>query len=623
MRLAIAEIAENIRLVLGGLDMPAPDFSTVPARPGFGDITCNVSFLLSGKLKKPPAQIADMLASGYARMPRKFVLDVRAHPSGYLNFTVNLPSLAESVVRSSACDNYGFVNLGRSARTTIEHTSVNPNKALHIGHVRNIIIGDVMSRILGMAGYNVTVLNYIDDSGLQVADIILGFKELGFSTEPPDGTKFDHYCGDHVYAKTTAAYETRPQLKQIRDSILQEMEDESSETSGFADAITGRVLQAQLETCWRLGVTYDCLNYESQIMRSGLWQSVFERMKSADIIHLEESGKNAGCWVIRTPGEDDKVIVRSNGTATYIAKDIPYAAWKLGLIDDPFYYSKYAVQSGGRILWKTTLDNTGIRRDLAADRVITIIDSRQSRLQRIITSLMAEFKSSRNAYVHLGYESVTLSPQTARTLGIRSDARQVQMSGRKGMYVNADTVYDMLVQKAADETRRRNPEMPEPEILGVARTVATGAMRYEMIKQDLDKMISFDLRTSLSLEGDTASYIQYAYARASRIMEKAGMGPDLDADYTLLCPGHEGDLVKIIGMFEGAVHDAARNLSPRVMARYCRDLAVTFNSFYEHVRVVDPDNPDLTAVRMCLVHSFRSTLRRSLSLLGITAPDRM
>lgn len=622
IQLAIEEVTDGLNGILDGMGHVV-EFTVVPAKPGFGDIMCNASFLLSRRLQMPPAQIAKTLASRYAGLPRRFILGVEAHTSGYLNFTLNMAVMAEHTIRSSLQDGYGRVNLGNHTRMTIEHTSVNPNKALHIGHVRNLVIGDVVSRLLRMACYRVTVLNYIDDSGLQVADIILGFQKLGFSAEPPDGTKFDHYCGDSVYTKTTAEYEKQPNLRQFRDSILQEMEDGSSETSRLADTITRRVTAAQLETCWRLSVSYDCLNYESQIIRSGLWQRVFEKLKSMNMVHFEDAGKNAGCWVIRGDGEEDKVLVRSNGTATYIAKDIPYAAWKLGLVEDPFHYSEYAVQPDGSTLWETTLDNDKPRRSLAGDRVITVIDSRQSRLQRIITSLMGRFKSSDDAYVHLGYESVTLSPQTARALGAGRGEGQVQMSGRKGAYVNADTVYDTLVTRSAAETRRRNPDLAEPEVLDIARIISVGTIRYEMIKQDLDKMISFDLSSSLSLEGDTASYIQYAHARARRILERADRKPDDDIDYALLAGDYEDQLVKTIGMFEGAVRDSAANLSPKVMARYCRDLAVRFNSFYEHVRVADADRPEVTAARMCLVNSFCTTLKRALSLLGIDAPNRM
>jgi arginyl-tRNA synthetase len=323
--------------------------------------------------------------------------------------------------------------------------------------------------------------------------------------------------------------------------------------------------------------------------------------------------------------EEDKVIVRSNGTATYIAKDIPYAAWKLGLLEDPFNYKEYEkMQPGNHVLWQTTLVSSNESKQyFTGEKVITVIDSRQARLQKIITTLMSKFKSIPDAYVHLGYESVTLSADTARTLGLNTDGKQAQMSGRKGLYVNADSVYDLLKNKTTEETRKRHPEMSDHEIAKISHHVSVGTLRYEMIKQDLDKIIAFDLTKSLSLEGDTAPYIQYTYARASRIIEKSSRIPSIDVDFSLLNDITELELVKTIGLFDMHVIDASKNLSPKVIARYCHDLAVTFNSFYEHVKVLDLGDEKLENSRLCLVNSFKMTLEKALGLLGIVAPDKM
>jgi arginyl-tRNA synthetase len=523
-------------------------------------------------------------------------------------------------------DEFGFVDLGKNSSVVVEHTSVNPNKALHIGHIRNIIVGDTISRILEKSNYQVNVLNYVDDSGLQVADILVGFRHLGFSQNPPEGKKFDHYCGDDVYVKTTEKYEHDSSLEEIRKNILKELEDGNSETAQFADEITGKVLENQLETCWNLGVTYDCLNYESQIIRSGLWSKIFEKLKEMNLIEFEKKGKNSGCWVIRGEGkEEDKVIVRSDRTATYIAKDIPYAAWKLGLLEDSFNYKKYKkVQPGTRTLWQTTLDDSNEpKQNFSGEKVITVIDSRQARLQKIITMLMAKFKSTSDAYVHLGYESVTLSADTAKTLGLDTDGKQAQMSGRKGLYVNADSVYDLLKNKTTEEITKRHSEMNSSEIKKTAHQISVGTLRYEMIKQDLDKIITFDLTKSLSLEGDTAPYIQYTHARAARIIEKSEQTPSIDVDFSLLFDPNETYLVRMIGLFDFQVRDSARNLSPKVISRYCHDLAVAFNSFYENVKVLNIGDENLEKSRLCLVHSFKMTIERALNLLGIDAPNRM
>jgi len=624
LRTLYDEIIQGVKQTCTRLGYPEIEFDVSEAsRPEFGDVSCNIAFLLAKTLKKRPFDIAQILAEEYGKNTSKYVSEVSAHVSGYLNFTANYSVLVPGVVRASLLADYGRVDLGKNTKMVVEHTSVNPNKALHVGHVRNIIIGDTISRILHKACYDVSVLNYVDDSGLQVADIIVGFKYGGYSDNAPEGHKFDHYCGDIVYVNITERYETDPHLTELRSEVLQELEKGTSEIAKFGDEITRRVLDEQLKTCWRLGATYDCLNFESQIVRSNLWTMVFEKMKSMGITTLENEGKNAGCWVIKAESEEDKVLVRSNGTATYVAKDIPYAAWKLGILDDPFYYMHYTVQKTGRVLWQTSLDDKETKLNFRGDKVITIIDSRQSRLQKIITKIMSDFKSKPDSYIHLGYESVTLSPDTAKSLDLDTGGKSVQMSGRKGIYVSADYVLDVLSSRTFEETKKRNQELDEMTLVKIAEQVAIGALRYAMIKQDLDKIITFDMTESLSLEGDTGPYIQYAYARAMRILEKAAREPIFEANFDDIQTIYEKDLVKAIGKFDLQVEDAAKNLSPKVIAKYCYQLAVSFNTFYEHVKVLGAESDSLINSRLCLVYSFKETLGKALELLGIDAPSRM
>jgi len=620
------EVRNNINKILSEMSITGIDFSVEPAKPGFGDVSSNISFLLAKQLKKSPRDIAQLFSENYEKSHNTLVLKSEAHPSGYLNFFANWEKLNQLILSESNLDTFGFVELGKQSTIVVEHTSVNPNKALHIGHIRNIIIGDTISRILRKADYKVNVLNYVDDSGLQVADILVGFTHLGFNQEPPDGKKFDHYCGDDVYVKTTQKYDEDSSLQEIRKNVLKDLEDESSETAKLADIVTRKVLSNQLETCWNLSVYYDCLNFESQIIRSGLWTGIFEKLKEMKLVEFENDGKNTGCWVIRGDGkEEDKIVVRSNGTATYIAKDIPYAAWKLGLLDDPFYYEKYPKdQPNSQKLFQTTLNSGDTSKEnFSGSKVITVIDSRQTRLQKIITELMGKFKSVPDAYVHLGYESVTLSSDTAKTLGLETDGKQTQMSGRKGLYVSADSVYDLLKERTIQETTKRHPEIDSSEIQNIAHSISVGTLRYEMIKQDLDKMITFDLSKSLSLEGDTAPYIQYTFARATRILEKSKRTTSIDIDFSLLSDKTELNLVKNIGLFGISVRDAAHNFSPKVIARYSHDLAVSFNSFYEHTKVLGIGDEKLENARLCLVNSFKITLEKSLDLLGIVAPNKM
>jgi len=346
-------------------------------------------------------------------------------------------------------------------------------------------------------------------------------------------------------------------------------------------------------------------------------------MKSENLVRLEDQGDNAGCWVLPIEGEDDKIIVRSNGVATYVAKDIPYAAWKLGALTDPFNYAEHTTQPNGKILYKTTLEETQIQKQsFAADRVITVIDNRQTNLQKIVTNLMSKFNPE-SSYVHLGYEAVTLSSETAKILGNTTDGKDVQMSGRKGLYINADEIITKLEKHIFGESKERNDDLDDASLSEIAHNVAVGTIRYELIKPDLGKIITFDINTSLRLEGDTCSYIQYSCVRAGRILEKFGKEPNFDIKFDQLNTEYEIKLVKQIGLFEVFVNDAAKNYSPKVIAKYCYDLAVAFSSFYEHVNVLKADTPELINARMCLVLSFKLTLEKSLDLIGIIAPKRM
>lgn len=624
-KILLDEINSNIQKIIEQLNLPQTSFVVEPAKSNFGDVMCNVSFLLSKHLKKKPYDVAQIISDKYQPFLGKLVEKVEAHPSGYINFFADYSHLNRIILKSSMKDNYGFLDLGHKSKIVVEHTSVNPNKALHIGHVRNIIIGDTVARILRKTNFDVSVLNYVDDSGLQVADIILGFTHLKFSEEPPKDQKFDQYCGDEVYVKTTEEYSSNPDLENTRKKILQDLEDSDSKIAKLGDKITRKVLAAQLDTCWELSVFYDCLNFESQIIRSGLWKQVFEKMKEMKLVELQQEGKNAKCWIIKgEKNEEDKVLVRSNDTATYIAKDIPYAAWKLGLLPDPFNYTQYRIQDNGKILWETTLDvSKEPKQDFTGDKVITVIDSRQSRLQKIITKLMYQFKSDKKSYVHLSYESVTLSSAAAKQLGIDSGGKQVQMSGRKGFYVNADSVLQMLKTQAYQETRKRNLEMKDEDVDKIVHQIVVGTLRYEMIKQDLDKIITFDFVKSLSLEGDTALYIQYTHARSAGILGKAGFDPNFETTFELLKNPFEISLIKEIGKFELHIIDAVNNFSPKVIARYCHILAVAFNAFYEHVKVLDDTNESIKNERLCLVKSFQLTIQKALELLGISTPKQM
>jgi arginyl-tRNA synthetase len=639
LQVLINEARQLISSALTSAGYPLVPFDvSEPPQQSFGDLSSNVAFLLSKHLKKPPSQIATELAKAIRpRIEGSYILSVDSI-GGHINLKANYAQLSPDTISFvlSHSDSYGYPNIGQGRHIVIEHTSVNPNKALHVGHMRNVIIGDTLYRIMRATNHRTTVLNYIDDSGVQIADIIVGFKFAGFPVTPPtENQKFDHYCGDEVYVKINEIYEKDPQVIEKRKLVLKEIEEGKSEIAHFAMEITSRVLREQLKTCWRMKARYDLLNFETHIVGSKLWSKAFELLKSNGIAKYETEGKNKGCWVIgdEEGEEEDKVLVRSDGTATYIAKDIPYAAWKLGLVKDPFYYSEYTKQWDGSWLYATDLV-AGINKSFTdktfngGERVITIIDSRQSRLQRIISHVLSKIGvSGEHKYFHLSYEAVTLSSNTAKEFGIDIGDRQfMHMSGRKGIYINADYVLDALQSKAYEEVKNRNPTFSNQQLHEVAEEISISAIRYNMIKQDFDKIITFDIEESLSLEGDTGPYLQYAYARSQRILEKSeqhSIAESTNCAFDRLTHEPEIALIKEIAKLELVVENVAKSLSLKSIARYAYNLAMTFNLFYEKVPVLREQDNGVRMARLSLVRAFGITMKNTLEVLGITALDRM
>jgi arginyl-tRNA synthetase len=639
-RLLINEIRQAVSNSLINLNYVHQDFDISESpRKEFGDLSCNVAFLLSKALRRRPVDIANEIIEKELKpyIEKKkatdsisFILSVESHPSGYINFKANISNLASwtlnEVLKNSK---YGFNDLGKGKRIIIEHTSINPNKALHVGHMRNVVIGDILYRTLRATNHEVIVLNYIDDSGLQVADIVVGFRFAGLPLYPKDKTiKFDQYCGDEVYVKINEMYKDDKYLEEKRRLVLKEIELGTSEIAKFASEITMRVLKDQLKTCWRMKAHYDLLNYESHIVTSRLWSKTFEMLKEKGITTLQTEGKNKYCWVIKLENEEEKVIVRSDGTATYIAKDIPYAAWKLGLVEDPFFYYKFADQWDESILWATTLNpnpgNLGHPTFNSGEKVITIIDSRQARLQRIIATVLSHLQSNNDRYVHLAYEAMTLSADTAKSLGLDIGDRQfMHISGRKGIYINADYILDKLQTTAYQEVRKRNPDISNDITNRIAEEISISAIRYNLIKQDLDKIITFDIVDSLSLEGNTGPYLQYTYARSQRILEKYGNKNVSSENFGLLIQEAEVDLIKTIAKMDLVIEETVKTLNPKLLARYAYDLATAFNIFYEKVPVLREKNKETMFSRLALVKAFGVTLNNIFNVLGISALENM
>lgn len=630
----INEANEAVKFSLKKLDIKNETFNlTEPTRDEFGDLSCNIAFLLTKELQKSPQAIASMVVEQYNQFHNEtysnqsYISSVVAHESGYINFQANLALIGKEVISHILKNDVSRMDIGKGKKVIIEHTSVNPNKALHVGHLRNVAIGDTMYRIMRDTNYDVRVLNYVDDSGLQVADILVGFLFLKFPVTPPNrNIKFDTYCGNEIYVKVNELYEKDPTLIEKRKSLLKKLEEGDPQINLFASEITSKVLKDQLRTCWRMKARYDLLNFESHIIISKLWEKTFERMRNENIIIKETEGENAGCWVFGSDVEGTKIIVRSDGTATYIAKDIPYALLKVGTLEDQFKYQVFLKQWDNTTLWSSTTDDlkeTNQPNFFPAEDSITVIDNRQTRLQKIIKEILNKFESNSNRYMHLGYGPVLLSNRTAKDLGMESeDQKSVQMSGRKGVFVDADFVLDTLYRKAKEETIKRNSEITGKDLERTSEEIAISAMRYSLIKNDLEKELKFDMIDSLSLDGNSGPYLQYAYARCCRLIEKSKTN-SFSGDASILTDPIEYRLIKHLSKYAISIEDTINNMEPKLIALYAYELATMFNLFYEKLPILKESDAEISRARVSLVEAIRKILKIFISFVGITPLERM
>ena len=627
--------------------------------PEFGDYSTNISFQLAKILRKSPISIAEEIVKGKLELcnkwkNRKYIESVGYERPGFINFVINKQVFLRQFLQNDNIRKITFtakLSYQNNTDTIIlEHTSVNPNKALHVGHLRNAIIGDCLYRIFRKTGYEVKVLNYVDDSGLQVADIIVGFKHAGMSTEDwrtssTEYSKFDQYCGNEVYVKVNELYKNRPELLEKRIQVMKELEDSGSEISIFTKSIVNKVLIDQLKTTWNFRVHYDLLNFESQIVQSNLWYQLFNKLKDKKIIKYEVEGKNKGCWVYSSAIEGDKVLIRSDSTLTYFAKDIPFALWKLGYLQNPFTFSFFATQWDSTDLYSTKLQNQiegNVKKNKRntskfsidfekISRVITIIDSRQERLQNLMIEILTRLGIPASKYEYLGYEPVILSKNTMAMLGIEiENKKSAHMSGRKGIIVEADVALKTLEQKAMLETKKRNPELHEDEMKNISREIAISAIRYFFIKYDFGKMITFDINDSLSLEGDTAPYIQYAYARGKKIQEKLGQthlhpsSEELLQDITVdKFASTEMALIKHLCKYSIELNQSSQKANPKIMAKYLYQLATLFNNFYESSPILSESNVNLAIVRTMIMKNCLVVFEHCMEIIGISVLRRM
>jgi arginyl-tRNA synthetase len=668
----ILPVQQRVRLALAdtltrlyGLDpssLPALTVDYAPNRE-LGDLAVPVAFELARRLRKAPRAIAHEVAGALG--PVAGVARVDATPAGYLNFYLDRP---------------GFLleRLGgapptapkREGKTIVEHTAINPNKAAHIGHLRNAALGDTLVRVLRFRGTPVEIQNYIDDTGVQVADVVVGFRELerkGLEEirAIADSTRFDYHCWD-LYARVTEWYEADRERLQLRLAALHDIEAGGNEASAIAAFIADRIVRCHLATMARMNVGYDLLASEGDILRLHFWARAFEILKERGAVTLQTRGRLAGCWVMRIEGEEgdvsadaeeevegdarEKVIVRSNGTVTYVGKDMAYQFWKFGVLGCDFHYRIFGSRPDGRPLWATSSTPTPdqSRPDRPAfghaGTVYNVIDVRQSYLQKLLKQALAAIGRSQEAErsIHFAYEMVALSHATARQLGYQGDGEEagrpfVEVSGRKGLGVKADDLLDALVTKADAEVTRRNPEFDPAECRRIAEMIGTAGVRYFMIRFSRGKVIAFDIDDALNFEGESGPYLQYAVVRAKNIFQKLRDREGLDEAAVLAAlagtPAGEllGDeaghdlwaLVLEAGRLDEIVEQVVRTLEFSVLAKYAFSLAQMFNAFYHRYPVLNEERADRRLWRAAGVSYFRAQLTRALDLMGIEVPPRM
>jgi arginyl-tRNA synthetase len=556
-------------------------------------------------------------------------------------------------------------------KTIVEHTAINPNKAAHIGHLRNAALGDTLVRALRFRGTPVEVQNYIDDTGVQVADVVVGFRELeGRDLEAvrrlADTTRFDNYCWD-LYARVTEWYEEETSRLALRAAALHDIEHGVNPSSEIGAFIAERVVRCHLRTMGRLNIDYDLLTWEGDILRLQFWARAFEVLKSTGAVFLQPEGRLAGCWVMsidEDPGaapeqeplegeeaaQREKVIVRSNGTVTYVGKDMAYQMWKSGLLGRDFCYRPFATRLDGTTLWATTSNGAAARPDHpafgGAAATYNVIDVRQAYLQKLLKQALVAIGHPAEAerLTHFSYEMVALSHATARELGFtaapdREDAKRpfVEVSGRKGLGVKADDLLDRVIDKAQAEVEQRNPELQPAERRRIAESIGTAAVRYFMIKYSRTKVIAFDIDEALSFEGESGPYLQYAVVRANNIFHKlqeregvsrqAFLASLVETPVDALEGGDDDHEIWTI-LLEAArldeiVEQVVRTLEFSVLAKYAFGLAQRFNAFYHRAPILNEERDPVRRWRAAAVAYSQQQLSRALEMMGVGVPPRM
>lgn len=627
-----------------------------PPQVKLGDLATPLPFELARRLRRSPREIAAELAAALPKV--EGVVRAEVAGGGYVNFRLDRGWVFRGTVAEAQTP--PAKPPADAPKIIVEHTNINPNKAAHIGHLRNAVLGDTFVRLLRFTGQRVEVQNYIDNTGVQVADVVVGFQHLERKslTEvewlvEQTSPRIDYLCWD-LYARVTRFYEEDPKRLELRAQALKEIEDGTGETARLAELLSTAIVRRHLETAQRLEVAYDLLPRESEILALKFWDAAFEQLKQRGAIEFAEAGKNKGCWVMRTSEEgegagdleDAKIIVRSNGTVTYVGKDIAYQLWKFGLLGRDFGYRGFHTYPNQQVVWMSTTDGqTDAPAFGQAARVYNVIDSRQSYLQNIVAAgvrALGYEEQARNS-VHFSYEMVALSPRCARELGIAiapEDEKKpfVEVSGRKGQGVKADDLLDTLEARALEEVEKRHPDLDTSTQRALAHKIAVAALRFFMLRFTRNTIIVFDFKEALSFEGETGPYLQYSVVRAQNIFRKLR---EADPNYPLaelperinaaaaqqrLAAPTGDDLWELVlgaSELRWLVEVAVREQEPALVAKWAFGLAQRFNLFYHTHHILSEADAEKKAFLLLLADLVQRQLTQALALLGIEVPEKM
>jgi arginyl-tRNA synthetase len=629
-----------------------------PPRLAMGELASPISFELAKRLKRAPRQIAQEIASEIGAIPGVAKIEVAG--AGYLNVFLDRGTFFAGM-RNSLREEAVAPVAAASARPKIvvEHTNINPNKAAHIGHLRNAILGDTFVKLLRYSGERVEVQNFIDNTGVQVADVVLGFLHIEKKSPAEIRAlaavpKFDYYCWD-LYARVTNFLEEDKSRVALRGETMKVIEHGQGLEAEVGQIISNAIVHCHMNTMDRLGITYDVLPRESEILELKFWEMAFGLLKQRGAIHLSTAGKTAGCWVMHldegkeseenaeaASDDDAKIIVRSNGTVTYVGKDIAYQLWKFGLLGKDFNYAPFHTTSSGHVVWTTRVQASepGAPAFGHADRVYNVIDARQSYLQKIVFAGLRAlgFNAQAARSNHFSYEIVALTPRCATEMGYQlspEDAQRsyVEVSGRRGLGVKADDLLDKLEAAARSEVDQRHPDRPEKERAEITKAVSIGALRYFMVKFARNTIIAFDFNDALSFEGETGPYCQYAVVRIRGIWRKGADRPTTEnsaltqAALAAILDGTQGDdlweLALLAGSLGARVEAALKSQEPAFVAKYCFELSQAFNNFYHKHHILSEADAVRKEFLLALCAIVEKQLVNALGLLGIEAPERM